>query len=75
MTLMSAAQLAERLGGVANGTTLRRWALEGRIRSSYRLPNGRVVFTEAAIEEILKPTSKRDERLSEDGEHRADVGD
>ena len=55
MTLMSAAQLAERLNGAFTGQTLRRWALEGRIKSAVRTPSGQVKFTEDAIDEILQP--------------------
>lgn len=75
MTLMSAAQLAERLGGVANGTTLRRWAQEGRVQNAYRLPNGRIVFTEDAIAEILQPTSCIEGEIEGVGKYAPETGD
>ncbi|MCI5826152.1 MAG: hypothetical protein MR006_05760 [Arcanobacterium sp.] len=55
MAYLSAAKLAERLSGVVVPRTLLRWALDGRIRAAKKLPNGRVVFTEDAVDEILQP--------------------
>lgn len=71
--VVTADQAAE-MTGVASGRTFLRWARDGQI-AHIKLPNGHVRFRREDIEEILKPTSKRDERLSEDGEHRADAGE
>ena len=55
MALMGATELSRRIGGVVNAVTLRRWAAQGLIDNSFVLPTGRVVFSEAAVSEILKP--------------------
>lgn len=55
IVFMCAAELAERLGDVVVPRTLQRWALDDRIHNAKKLPNGRLVFFAAAIDEISQP--------------------
>ncbi|XCB29555.1 hypothetical protein RQN30_10180 [Arcanobacterium hippocoleae] len=63
--MFSANELSQRLDGAVSALTLRRWAAAGRIKSSYKLLNGRIMFTDDAVAEILQPLAADSEDSEE----------